>query len=281
MNTMKTTFLMGLLFGIFMLIGGVVGGSYGVVTAFVLAGAMNFFMYWFSDSIVLATYGAKEISESEAPEIHRIVASCAVAAGIPKPRVYITQVDVPNAFATGRNPQRGVVAVTRGLLSLLDMKEVEGVIAHEIGHIKNRDTLISTIAATAAGAIMMIASMARWAAIFGIGRSDDDGPGIVELLILAVVAPFAAMMIQMAISRSREFLADETAASLTHNPLGLADALTKIQGYASNYPLHGGNMATSHLFIINPFSGAKMASLFSTHPPTEERIKRLRALAGR
>lgn len=272
---LKTTFLMGAMFGLFLLIGGLIGGKGGLIIAFALALVMNFSMYWFSDRIVLSMYRAQELPAEYAPKIHAMVASIANGAGIPKPRVFMVPMPVPNAFATGRDPAHAVVAVTKGLLDILDEKEVEGVIAHEIGHIKNRDTLISCIAAAMAGAIMMLANMAQWAAIFGgIGRDDEDRGNIFVLIITAILAPVAAMMIQMAISRSREYVADETAVRLTRNPSGLATALSKLEAVSRKHPLKGGNGATAHLFIINPFRGG-LAGLFSTHPPIQERIKRL------
>ncbi|HPI76000.1 MAG TPA: zinc metalloprotease HtpX [bacterium] len=276
MNTLKTTFLMGALFGFFLLVGGLMGGEAGMAFAFVVALVMNFTMYWFSDRIVLAMYKAKELPPDIAPRLHAMVAKLSVAAGIPAPRVYLVPMPVPNAFATGRNPANGVVAVTQGLLDILDEAEVEGVIAHEIGHIKNRDTLISCLAAAMAGAIMMLASMARWAAIFG-GR--DNRGNVVTLIATAVFAPIAAMLIQMAISRSREYMADDTAARLTRNPRGLATALAKLETVSKRHPIRGGNSATAHMFIVNPFAGGALAGLFSTHPPIAERIKRLEKAA--
>lgn len=278
MNGFKTALLMGALIGLFMLIGGLLGGRGGMMMAFVFALVMNFSMYWFSDTLVLKMYRAQELPADRAPAIHRMVATIAQAAGIPKPRVYFLPMPVPNAFATGRSPEHSVVAVTKGLLEMLDDSEIEGVLAHEIGHIKNRDTLVSTVAAAMAGAIMMLASWARWGAIFGIGRSDDDN-NILELLVMAFLAPVAALLIQMGISRSREYMADETAARLTRNPLGLASALAKIGAVSKRYPLRGNN-ATSHLFIVNPFRGGGLSGLFSTHPPVEERINRLRRLTA-
>jgi heat shock protein HtpX len=276
MNALKTTFLMGALFGFFLLVGGLMGGEAGMAFAFVVALVMNFSMYWFSDRIVLAMYRAKELPPDAAPRITAMVAKLSVAAGIPAPRVYLVPMPVPNAFATGRNPANGVVAVTQGLLEMLDESEVEGVIAHEIGHIKNRDTLISCLAAAMAGAIMMLASMARWAAIFG-GRDNRDN--VVTLIATAVFAPIAAMLIQMAISRSREYMADDTAARLTRNPRGLASALAKLETVSKRHPIRGGNSATAHMFIVNPFGGGALAGLFSTHPPIAERIKRLEKTA--
>lgn len=275
MNSIKTTLLMGALFGFFLLVGGLLGGKSGMVIAFLFALVMNFSMYWFSDRIVLSMYRAQELPPDQAPKIHGMVAGIALKAGIPKPRVYLLPMPLPNAFATGRDPAHAVVAVTKGLLEILDEREVEGVIAHEIGHIKNRDTLISCIAAAMAGAIMMLANMAQWAAIFGGGSRDGENRSNIFVLILtAVLAPVAAMLIQMAISRSREYIADETAAKLTGNPRGLATALAKLEAVSRKHPFQGGSSATAHLFIVNPFRGG-IAGLFSTHPPIHERIKRL------
>ncbi|HOO55607.1 MAG TPA: zinc metalloprotease HtpX [bacterium] len=272
MNSIKTVLLMGILFGLCMFFGGLFGGRNGVVIAFFVALVFNGVSYWFSDSIVLSMYRAKELSPSEAPELHEIVARVAAGAGIPKPRVVLVPMPVPNAFATGRDPDNAVVAVTRALVEMLDRTELEGVIAHEISHIKNRDTLIQCLAAAMGGAIVMLSYTARFAAFFGLGRDDDNN--VLELLILAVLAPIAALLIQMAISRSREFAADEMAARITHNPYGLSNALRKLESVSQRYSIRGGNSATSHLFIVNPFRGG-MASLFSTHPSTEQRIQRL------
>ena len=277
MNTLKTTLLMGALFGVFIVLGGVFGGSTGMIIAFVIALVMNFSMYWFSDRMVLSMYRAQELPSAKAPRIHEMVQRLAAGAGIPRPRVYYVPMEVPNAFATGRDPDHGVVCVTKGLLNLLDDREVEGVIAHEIGHIRNRDTLIQCFAAAMGGAIMMLASFARWGAIFG-GFGGDDRNNIFELIAMAIIAPVAAMLIQMGISRSREYLADETAARITRNPDGLASALDKISSYSQKSPVSGGNDATAHLFIINPFSKKGLATLFSTHPPVEDRVRRLKSM---
>jgi heat shock protein HtpX len=280
-NTMKTTFLLALMTVLIILIGRALGGQQGMVLAFVLAGVMNLGSYWFSDKIVLRMYNAQEISPQEHPGIHQIVAELAQNAGIPKPRVYIIEDDSPNAFATGRNPQHAVVAVTTGVMRILSREELRGVLAHELGHVKNRDILIGSIAATMAGAIMMIANMARFAAIFGGGRSSDEegrGGGIIGMLVLTIVAPLAAMLIQMAISRSREFLADASGAQLSHNPLSLASALEKLQRASQQIPMADAKPATAHMFIVNPLSGRSLMNLFSTHPPIEERIARLRGM---
>ncbi len=274
-NQLKTTFLLTLMTIFIMMVGRVIGGTSGMVIALVIAGGMNFFSYWYSDKLVLKMYKAEEVSPSEAPEIYGMVEALSDRAGIPVPKVYIIPEESPNAFATGRNPQNGVVAVTQGLLNLMDRDEIAGVIAHELGHIKNRDILIGTIAATMAGAIMMIASMARWAAIFGFGGDDEDGGGIIGLIVMSIVAPLAAVIIQMAVSRSREYLADATAAKLTENPGGLSNALEKLGSYSKQVPMNA-EPATAHMFISNPLSGRSLMNLFSTHPPIEERVAKLR-----
>lgn len=281
-NTIKTTILLTLLTGLLLLIGNVFGGKQGMVIAFAFALLFNFGSYWFSDKIVLKLYRAKEADEAEYPGLYRMVRNLSQAGGLPVPKICVVPQPTPNAFATGRNPENSAVAVTTGLLDLLNDQEVEGVLAHELAHIKNRDTLVSTIAATLAGAVMMLASMARWAAIFGIGGRDDDGDGgIVGLIAVAIVAPIAAMFIQLAISRSREYLADESGARLCGNPEFLASALGKLGGYRPSRKIET-SPATAHMFIVNPFSRTKSvaSSLFSTHPPLEERIGRLRKMAG-
>jgi heat shock protein HtpX len=280
-NTMKTTFLLALMTVLIILIGRAIGGQQGMVMAFVLAGVMNLGSYWFSDRIVLAMYRAQEISPQENPGIHQLVAELAQNAGIPKPRIYLIEDDSPNAFATGRNPQHAVVAVTTGIMRILSREELRGVLAHELGHVRNRDILIGSIAATMAGAIMMIANMARFAAIFGGGRNSDEeggGGGIIGMLVLTIVAPLAAMLIQMAISRSREYLADASGAQFSHNPLSLASALEKLQRASQQIPMADAKPATAHMFIVNPLSGRSLMNLFSTHPPIEERIARLRGM---
>jgi heat shock protein HtpX len=277
-NKIKTFLLLGglTLFLIFM--GKLIGGRGGMYIAFILALAMNFFSYWFSDKIVLRMYGAQEVSPGEAPELHRMVEDLAREAGIPKPKVYIIPDDSPNAFATGRNPEHAAVAATTGIMRILTPEELKGVLAHEIGHVRNRDILISTIAATMAGAIMILADMARFAAIFG-GRDDEEGGGgIIGVIVMSIVAPLAAMLIQMAISRSREYLADETGAHLAHNPMSLASALGKLARGVEQRPMDSASPATAHMFIVNPLTGGGIVNLFSTHPPIEERIARLRAM---
>ena len=276
-NRVKTVLLLtGLtIFLIFM--GKLLGGRQGMYLAFILALGMNFFSYWFSDKIVLRMYRAQEVSPAEAPQIHQMVEELAHEAGIPKPKVYIIPDDSPNAFATGRNPQHAAVAATQGIIRLLTPVELKGVLGHELGHVLNRDILISTIAATLAGAIMILASMARWGAILGMGRDDEEGGGILGVLVMSIIAPIAAMLIQMAISRSREYLADETGARLTHNPESLARALEKLSLGTQRIPMDA-SPATAHMFIVNPLTGRSLMNLFSTHPPIEERVERLRAM---
>lgn len=281
MNTIKTVFLLGALTGLLILIGGYFGGRQGMIIAFGFAVVMNFGSYWFSDKIVLSMYRASEVKESEAPELYSIVKTLALKAGLPMPRVFIIPDENPNAFATGRNEEHAVVAVTQGILRILNREELEGVIAHELSHIKDRDILIGSIAATIAGAIMMLANMAQWAAIFGAGRSDDEeggGGGIIGLLVMAILAPIAATLIQMAISRSREYLADSEGAQVSGNPYGLASALEKLQRGSQAIPMHGAKPSTAHMFIVNPLSGRSLMNLFSTHPPIEERVARLRSM---
>jgi len=278
-NSFKTAILLGTLTGLILIIGRYFGGSQGLVIAFIFALIMNFGSYWFSDKIVLAMYKARELSYDQAPDVHNMVAELSQRAGIPKPKVYIVPSHTPNAFATGRDPDHGVVAVTEGILHILNPEELKGVLSHELAHIKDRDILISSIAATLAGVIMMLASMARWAAIFG-GFSrdrDEEGGGILGLLAMSILAPIAAMLIQFAISRSREYLADETGAKMSRNPRGLASALEKLTLASKKIPMEA-NPATAHMFIVNPLAGKGMMNLFSTHPPLEERIKRLRAM---
>jgi len=280
-NTLKTTALLAALTVLFVLIGGMVGGEQGMVVAFLFAGLMNFASYWWSDRIILWMYGAQAVTEAEAPQFHGLVRRLAQRAGLPMPRVYIIPTDTPNAFATGRNPQHAAVAATQGILRILTVDELEGVMAHELGHVRNRDILISTIAATLAGAIMMLARMGQWAAIFGVGRSseDDEGgsAGFLGLMIMAIVAPLAAMLIQMAISRAREYLADAAGAQISRKPWALADALEKLERAATAMPMNA-NPSTAHMFIVNPLHGSSLLKLFSTHPPVAERVARLRAM---
>ena len=276
-NQIRTTILLAALTALIVLIGKLLGGSQGMIIAFIFAAGMNFFSYWFSDKIVLKMYRAQEVTSQEAPEVYDMVQELARRAQLPMPKVYVIPQETPNAFATGRNPQHAVVAVTKGLLQLMKREEVIGVLAHEMAHVKNRDILIGSIAATMAGAIMILGTMARWFAIFGGASGDDDegGGGIVGLLVMAILAPIAAMIIQMAISRSREYLADATGASFAGHPEGLARALEKLGQYSKRLPMHA-NPSTAHMFIVNPLSGRSLMSLFSTHPPLEKRIERLR-----
>jgi heat shock protein HtpX len=279
----KTTILLGALTGLLMLIGGLVGGRHGVQIALVFAVAMNFFSYWFSDKMVLAAYHAQPIDASSAPEVFAIVQELALQAHIPMPRLYLIDSDTPNAFATGRNPNHAAVAVTRGIMRICSRDELKGVLAHELSHVINRDILTSSIAATLAGAVMMLGTMARWGAIFGGfgGRDEDERGGIVALLVAAILAPIAASLIQLAISRTREYQADASGAKLSHHPLYLASALRKLESANERMPLDAGP-ATAHLFIVNPLSSEGMMRLFSTHPPIEERIRRLEQMsAGR
>jgi len=278
-NTVKTALLLGALTGLLMLIGGLIGGRGGVFIAFIFAIILNFGSYWFSDKIVLKMYHAQEVSESSAPGLFSIVRNLALKAQLPKPRLYIIPEEAPNAFATGRNEKHAFVAVTEGIMKILNKEELEGVIAHEISHIKNRDMLIGSIAATLVGAIVMLAHMAQWAAIFGGVRSDDEdiGGGIIGLIAMAILAPIAAALIQMAISRSREYLADASGAGITKNPYGLAGALGKLSKASQIIPMDA-NPSTAHLFIVNPLSGKMLMNLFSTHPPLEDRIARLKIM---
>ncbi len=275
-NQFKTALLLAAMTAFIIWIGGMLGGRQGIVIAFLLAGGMNFFSYWYSDKLVLKMYRAQEVSATQSPELHEMVARLSRNAGLPMPRVYIIPQDTPNAFATGRNPQNAVVAVTQGLQKLMNRTELEGVLAHELGHVKNRDILIGTVAATMAGAVMMLASMARWSAILGGGSQSDEegGLGGIGLLIMSILAPIGAMIIQMAVSRSREYLADATGAAIAGRPDGLASALEKLGAYSRRIPMDA-NPSTAHMFIVNPLSGGSFRSLFSTHPPIEERVARL------
>jgi heat shock protein HtpX len=274
-NVLKTTFLLGALTGLLLLFGQVFGGRTGMIIAFGFAVVMNFGSYWFSDKIVLALYRAKPVNESDDPELYSIVRNLATRAGLPMPRVYRIPQPTPNAFATGRNPENAVVAVTDGIRSLLTADELSGVIGHELAHIGHRDILISSIAATLAGAIMMLASMARWTLILGGGRDNDNNP--FGALLMAILAPIAAIIIQMAVSRSREYQADQTGARIAGNPDSLASALEKLTAASKRVPM-ASNPATSHMFIVKPFSGKSLFSLFSTHPPVEKRVERLRGM---
>jgi heat shock protein HtpX len=284
-SAIKTTILLGALTGLLILIGGVLGGRSGMEVAFVIALVMNFFSYWFSDRLVLKAYNAQELDAAAAPELYSIVQELAQEAHIPVPRMYLIDTDTPNAFATGRSPHHAAVAVTRGILRICSRDELKGVLGHELSHVINRDILTSSIAATLAGAIMILASMARWGAIFGGfgggGGNDDRRGGMVELLLMAFLAPLAATMIQLAVSRTREYQADASGAHLTHHPLYLASALRKLEAANERMPMDAGP-ATAHLFIVNPLTAQQglMSRLFSTHPPLEERIRRLEHMAN-
>lgn len=282
MNTWKTWIFMGALSALLVVGGNLVGGPNGAMMAFLFALVMNFASYWFSDRMALSMSGAQAVTREEAPQLYAMTESLCARAGLPMPRLYIIPQDQPNAFATGRNPENAAVAVTRGLLEMMNQDEVKGVIAHELAHIKNRDILIGSLAATFAGAITMLANMAQWAMIFGGSRQDDEeegnAGGLVGSLVMMIVAPIAASLVQMAISRNREYLADATAAEIVGSPTGLIYALQKLAYGTKTIPLDV-NPAASHMYIANPLSGAGLMNLFSTHPPIEERIQRLRTLA--
>ncbi|MEI8176723.1 MAG: zinc metalloprotease HtpX [Candidatus Omnitrophota bacterium] len=277
MNYFKTGVLLVALTLLFVWVGGMLGGRQGAIMAFALAFAMNIISYWFSDKIVLAMYRARPVSENDYPDLFRLVRSLTQGAGLPMPKVYVIAQDAPNAFATGRSPAHAAVCVTEGILTLLDYEELKGVIAHELGHIKNRDILIMSVVATVAGAIMMIASMARWAAMFGGFRSRDErgDSNVFGLIAAAILAPVAATLIQLAISRSREYAADKRGAQLAHSPMGLANALRKLDQAAQFKRLAGASPQTAHMFIVNPLRTDFFSKIFSTHPPVPERIKRL------
>ena len=281
MNTLKTTLFLTLLTLLLVGIGQLIGGRQGMIMAFGFALLMNGVSYWFSDKIVLAMYRAKPVTESELPELHRIVRTLTQLARMPMPKVYRIPSDTANAFATGRNPSHAAVAVTDGILKVLSWEELEGVLAHELAHVRNRDILTSTVAATIAGAIYMLADMARWAMMWG-GRGRDRNQGgaqLILMLVVAIIAPIAAMLIQMAVSRAREYEADASGAALCHKPLALASALRKIHRAAAIAPLAGASPATAHLFIVNPLTAGGLVHLFSTHPPVERRIEILERLA--
>ena len=282
-NILKTTFLLSLLTILLVAMGGVVGGQGGMIIAFLMAAVMNFGSYWFSDKIVLRMYNAQEITSEIHPSFYGLIERLAARAGLPMPKVYIIPDDSPNAFATGRNPSHAAVAATEDILRVLTPDELEGVMAHELAHVKNRDILISTIAATFAGAISMIGNMLQWGAMFGGGRRDgeDGGGGLIGSLAMAIIAPIAAMLIQMAVSRSREYQADASGAEICGRPLALAGALRKLHTVSQAIPMMNARPATAHMFIVNPLTGGGMMALFSTHPPMEERISRLEALATR
>jgi len=282
MNSVKTTLLLGLLTGLLVMFGNMAGGHNGMLIALLFAAVMNFISYWFSDKIVLTMYRARQVDEANAPTLYRVVRRLADRANMPMPKVYCIPTESANAFATGRSPQHASVAATQGILRILSEDELEGVMAHELSHVQNRDTLTCTIAATIAGAITWIANIVQWGAMFGGmgGRSSNDNRGgLLGSLAMAFIAPIAALMIQMAISRSREYAADEAGARLCGKPLSLASALQRLETSAKIQPLQGGNPATASLFIVNPFRGGGMLSMFSTHPPMEKRIAKLQELA--
>jgi heat shock protein HtpX len=279
MHRRKSVALLATLTALLLWAGQAVGGGGGLLIALVVAGLMNVGAYWWSDKLILRMYGAQEVTATDEPELWSIVRNLSRRANLPMPRVYLIPEEPPNAFATGRNPQHAAVAVTAGLLRLLDRDELEGVLAHELAHVRHRDTLVMTVTASLAGALSMLANMAMWSTLFGGNNSEEeDGGHPFAGLLGIIVAPFAATLIQLSISRSREFLADELGAGLTRNPLALARALRKIDDWSQAVPMTAGSPATAHLFIINPFSGGGLAKLFSTHPSTEARIERLQAM---
>jgi heat shock protein HtpX len=279
-SALKTTVLLGALTGLIMLIGGLLGGHGGMEIAFIIALAMNFFSYWFSDKMVLRAYGAQPLDAASVPELYSIVHELADDARIPMPQLYLIDTDTPNAFATGRNPNHAAVAVTRGILRLCTRDELKGVLSHELSHVINRDILVSSIAATLAAVVMMLGSWMRWAAIFGgMGDRENEGRGGLELIVMAILAPLAATLIQLAISRTREYAADASGARLSRDPLYLANALRKLEMANERMPMADATPATAHLFIVNPLRAGLFARLFSTHPPLEERIRRLERMA--
>jgi len=283
MNQAKTVFLLVLLTGLLLVLGWAFGGTIGIIIAFAFSLAMNVGTYWFSDRLALRMAGAHQVSEQDQPQLHRMVQEVADMARLPKPKVYVVQNDSPNAFATGRNPKHSVVAVTTGIMRILDPEELKAVIAHEIGHVRNRDILVSTIVATVAGAIMFLASIARWGLLFGFGGRRDSNSGafgLVLWLVIIILAPIAAMLIRMAVSRAREYGADETGAEISGRPLALASALRKIQMGANMRPMQV-NESIAHLYIVNPLRSDFVGNLFSTHPPVEDRIARLEKMAQR
>ncbi len=282
MNSFKTVILMTAMMVLFIIVGGLLGGEQGMMIAFVISLAMNFGSYWFSDKIVLAMYRAKEVTREEEPRLYDIVENLSQKAELPMPRVYVMDNPSPNAFATGRNPEHSAVAVTTGIMNILNKDELEGVISHELTHVKNRDILVGTIAATLVGTITFIARMAGWAAMFGGGRNERDRDNVFADLALMIIAPIAALLIQMAISRSREYMADEGGAHISGKPLALASALNKLSMAKEAIPMANAGTSSAHMFIVNPLKGKSMMKLFSTHPPIEDRIKRLQEIeAGR
>lgn len=279
MNSVKTVFLMTAMMVLLMLVGSLVGGENGMIIAFIFSLGLNFVSYWFSDKIVLSMYGAKEITRDNNPAFYDLVSSLSEKAMLPMPRVYIIENPSPNAFATGRNPNNAAVAATTGILKILNKQELEGVISHELAHVKNRDILVGTITATLVGTITLIARIAGYAAMFGGARDKDDSSGI-SSLILMILAPIIAVLIQLAISRSREFMADQGGAEISGNPLALASALGKLTVGNQKIPMKNAGTSSAHMFIVNPFSGKSLMKIFSTHPPVEERIKRLEDIAS-
>ncbi|MBX2991328.1 MAG: zinc metalloprotease HtpX [Bacteroidetes bacterium] len=280
MNNLKTLLLMTVMTVLLIFIGNLLGGQGGMIIAFIIAAAMNFGSYWFSDKIVLKMYKAQELTREQAPDLFYMTEEMTRRAGLPMPKLYLIPGEQPNAFATGRDPEHAAVAVTEGIMRLLPRDELKGVIGHELAHVKHRDILIGSIAATMAGAISMIANMAQWAMIFGGGRHSDDREGSpIAGIVMMIVAPIAAMLIQMAISRSREYLADKGGAEMAGNPRSLANALRRLHAGTKQIPMDA-SPATAHMFIVNPLTGGGLASLFSTHPPMEERVKRLEAMSS-
>jgi heat shock protein HtpX len=280
MNTVKTVFLMTLMMVLFLLVGGLLGGKDGLIIAFIFSLGMNFFSYWFSDKIVLSIYGAQEVTEQEAPQLYAMVRRLTQRANLPMPKVYVINNPNPNAFATGRNPENAAVAVTTGILRILNDEELEGVLGHELAHIKHRDILLATIVATFVGTITFIARLAGWSMMFAGGSRDRENSGnAIASLVLMIVAPIAAVLLQLAISRAREFMADEGGAKISGKPLALASALSKLEQAAQMVPMRNASPATAHLFIVNPLRGSSLMKLFSTHPPIEERIARLKLIA--
>ncbi|MDR1396941.1 MAG: zinc metalloprotease HtpX [Desulfarculales bacterium] len=279
MNGLKTFFFLGLLTLMLVWAGNLLGGRQGMIIAFIIAMAMNFFSYWFSDRIVLKAYKARPVSQTEAPELYGLVNTLALEAGLPMPQVCIIPNPSPNAFATGRNPEHAVVAVTEGLLNLLNKRELKGVLAHELSHVKHRDILIGSVAATLAGAVMILANMARYSALLGGNNRDNRGGSNAILLLLSFLAPLGAMIIQMAVSRRREYMADASGAAISHDPGALASALNKLDQYGKSVPMPA-SPQTAHMFTVNPLHGGGLMSLFSTHPPIAERIARLQAMTA-
>ncbi len=279
MNWVKTFFLMTAMMLLFLLVGDLLAGKSGMMIALIFSLLMNFGSYWFSDKIVLTMYRAREASRNEFPELYRVVEKLAHNANLPVPRVYVINNPTPNAFATGRNPNHAAVAVTTGILNILNEDELEGVLGHELTHVKHRDILVGTIAATLVGTITFIARLAGWAMIFGGGRNSDDGEGLASLVLL-ILSPIVALLLQLAISRSREYLADAGGAAISGKPLALASALEKLEYANKRAPMRNAGTSSAHLFIVNPLSSKSIAKLFSTHPSTEERIRRLQEMAA-